>query len=197
MSADEPGTPGARGGERGGEPGAKGGARAGEVGARVGARGGARGGEASERAGEVGEAEDFVERFGKTWADPTPERLNELVHSDAVLVQPIEPVVRGHAEAAAFWRRLFALIPDLRGEVVSWGHRNGVVYIEARMHGTLGGRPIEWITLDRIHLDAGKVRRRTAYFNPLPLLRAIALRPRALLRMVAWSLTTASRKNVA
>ncbi|HWN33611.1 MAG TPA: nuclear transport factor 2 family protein [Pseudonocardia sp.] len=129
---------------------------------------------------EVGEAERFVRRFGEVWAAPSPELLNTLVHPDVVFVQPIEPDVHGHAEAAAFWRRLFRLVPDLRGEVISWGHRTGVVYIELRMSGTLGGRPIEWTTVDRIHLDAGKVRHRTANFDPLPLIRAIALRPKAL-----------------
>jgi hypothetical protein len=128
----------------------------------------------------VVEAERFVQRFGEVWAEPSPELLNTLVHSDVVFVQPIEPDVHGHAEAAAFWRRLFRLVPDLRGEVVSWAHRGGVVYIELRMFGTLGGRPIAWTTVDRIHLDAGKVRHRTANFDPLPLITAIALRPKAL-----------------
>lgn len=129
---------------------------------------------------EAAEAEGFVRRFGEVWAAPSPERLNTLVHPDVVFVQPIEREVHGHAEAAAFWRRLFRRVPDLRGEIVSWGHRGGVVYIELRMTGTLGGRPVEWTTLDRIHLDAGKVRHRTANFDPLPLIVAIALRPKAL-----------------
>jgi hypothetical protein len=129
---------------------------------------------------EAAEAEGFVRRFGEVWAAPSPERLNTLVHPDVVFVQPIEREVHGHAEAAAFWRRLFRLVPDLRGEVVSWAHRGGVVFIELRMSGTLGGRPIGWTTVDRIRLDAGKVRHRTANFDPLPLIGAIALRPRAL-----------------
>jgi hypothetical protein len=129
---------------------------------------------------EAAEAEGFVRRFGEVWAAPSPERLNTLVHPDVVFVQPIEREVHGHAEAAAFWRRLFRLVPDLRGEVVSWAYRGGVVFIELRMSGTLGGRPIGWTTVDRIRLDAGKVRHRTANFDPLPLIGAIALRPRAL-----------------
>jgi hypothetical protein len=129
---------------------------------------------------EAAEVEGFVRRFGEVWAAPSPERLNTLVHPDVVFVQPIERQVHGHVEAAAFWRRLFRLVPDLRGEVVSWAHRGGVVFIELRMSGTLGGRPIEWTTVDRIRLDAGKVRHRTANFDPLPLIGAIALRPRAL-----------------
>lgn len=129
----------------------------------------------------AGQVEDFVDRFARTWADPTSERLAELLHPDVVLVQPIGPVVHGRADADTFFRRLIALIPDVRGEVLSWGQRDDAVFIELRLHGTLGGRSIEWVTLDRIQLDAGTVRRRVAYFSPLPLLRALALRPWALL----------------
>jgi ketosteroid isomerase-like protein len=132
----------------------------------------------------LSEAAGFVERFTEVWADPSPERLNELVHPDAVLVQPIEPVARGHAAAAALWRRLFGLIPDLRGELLDWACRGETVFIELRLRGTLDGRPVEWVTVDRIHLEAGKVRERTANFDPLPLVRALALRPRALLRFL-------------
>jgi ketosteroid isomerase-like protein len=129
----------------------------------------------------AGQVADFVDRFARAWADPSSERFAELLHPDVVLIQPIGPVVHGRAEADAFFRRLIALIPDLRGEVLSWGHRDDAVFIELRLHGTLGGRRVEWITLDRIQLDAGTVRRRVAYFSPLPLLRAVALRPWALL----------------
>lgn len=130
-------------------------------------------------------AAQFVQRFGQTWANPSPERLNNLVHPDIAFTQPLEPTLRGHQEAAAFWRRVFTLIPDLRGEIVSWGYRAGTVYIELRMIGTLGGKPIEWITLDRIRLEDGTVRQRTAYFNPLPLVRAVLTRPRAWPRWLA------------
>lgn len=130
-------------------------------------------------------AAEFVQRFGRTWANPNPERLNDLVHFDIEFTQPLEPVVRGHEEAAHFWRRIFTLIPDLHGEVLSWGFRTGILYIELRMIGTLGGRRIEWVTLDRIRLEDGKVGQRTAYFNPLPLVRAVITRPRAWSRWLA------------
>lgn len=135
-------------------------------------------------------AADFVRRFQETWNAPTPERLNQLVHADIEFIQPMNPPVHGHAAAARFWGHVLAMMPDLTGEVVSWAARDGVVFIEQRMRGTLGGRPVEWITLDRIHLEDGKVRRRTAYFNPLPLVRTIALRPRAL---GAWLRANARR----
>jgi len=132
----------------------------------------------------------FVERFADAWAAPTPERLNGLVHEDVEFIQPLRPAVNGHDEAAAFWRELFSMIPDLRGEVLSWAHRDGIVFIELRMHGNLAGRPIEWVTLDRIRLREGKVQQRIAYFDPLPLVGAIATRPRAL---HAWLRANAAR----
>jgi ketosteroid isomerase-like protein len=135
-------------------------------------------------------APDFVRRFQETWAAPTPERLNQLVHADIEFIQPMQPAVHGHAEAAAFWRHLLSMIPDLTGEVVSWAARGGTVFIELRMRGTLGGEPVEWVTLDRIHLEDGKVRQRIAYFDPLPLIRAIVVRPRAL---GAWLRANARR----
>lgn len=128
-------------------------------------------------ANSAAEAAEFVEHFARVWAEPSPERLEGLVHSDVEFVQPMEPVVRGHREASEFWRRIFGLVPDLHGEVLSWGSRDGIVYIELRMVGTLGGRPIEWVVLDRIRLEHGKVRQRTAYSNPIPLIRAVVTRP--------------------
>ena len=122
---------------------------------------------------------EFVRRFEQVWSRPDPHRLNGLVHNDVEFIQPLEGVVRGHEEAAAFWQRLFTLIPDVHGEVLSWGVRDGIVYIELHMAGTLGGAPVEWVTLDRIRLEDGKVRQRIAYFNPLPLVRAVVTRPKA------------------
>jgi ketosteroid isomerase-like protein len=122
---------------------------------------------------------DFVRRFDATWASPSPDALNELVHADIEFIQPMEAPVHGHREAAAFWRRLLTLIPDLRGEVISWGFRGKDVYLEFRMFGTLGGKPVEWVVLDRIVLEDGRVRQRIAYFNPLPLVLAVITRPRS------------------
>lgn len=126
------------------------------------------------------DAADFVRRFGEVWADPDPERLNQLVHSDVEFIQPLEPPISGHREAAEFWRRLFSMIPDAHGEVLSWAYRDGVVFIELRISGTLGGRPFDWVTLDRIRLEDGKVRQRIAYFDPLPIMSAVVRRPKAL-----------------
>lgn len=125
------------------------------------------------------DAQAFVERFASAWADPSPERLNELLHPDVRLVQPLEAEVRGHDAAAAMWRRTFGLIPDLRGEVVDWAERDGFLVISIRLYGTLGGRPVEWTSSDHIRLTDGRLRERIAHFDPLPLVAAMLTRPRA------------------
>lgn len=137
-------------------------------------------------------AADFVRRFAEVWADPDPERLNGLVHPDIEFIQPMQPPVRGHDETAAFWQRFLSMIPDARGEVVSWAHRDGIVFIEIRISGTLGGHPVAWDTVDRIRLEDGKARQRIAYFDPLPILPTIVRHPKAL---TAWF--KANRKRLA
>ena len=129
-------------------------------------------------------AAEFVERFAGAWADPSPERLNGLLHPDVRLVQPLEGEVRGHAGTSAMWRRTFGLIPDLRGEVVDWAERGELLVIAVRLHGTLGGRPVEWVSSDHIRLREGRISERIAYFDPLPLVVALLRAPSAWPRYV-------------
>jgi len=129
------------------------------------------------------DAEDFVRRFREAWSAPTAERLNALLHDDVRMIQPMEAEVNGLEAAGEMWDSLFSLIPDISGEVLSWAGRGDLVIIELRMGGTFGGRELEWVTADRIRLEDGKVRERVAYFDPLPLIGAIATRPSGL---AAW-----------
>jgi hypothetical protein len=130
----------------------------------------------------------FVERFAAAWADPSPERLNALLHEDVRLVQPLEGEVRGRSGTTAMWRRTFGLMPDLAGDVVGWAERDGFLVISIRLHGTLGGRRVEWISSDHIVLDDGLVRERVAHFDPLPLIGAVLRSPRVWPRFAALQL---------
>jgi ketosteroid isomerase-like protein len=80
---------------------------------------------------------------------------------------------------------LFKAIPDLVGDLKRWGETADGVFIELTLHGHLGGRPVEWTVADRIILEDGMIRERRSYFDPVPLLRAVALRPRASLPLLA------------
>jgi hypothetical protein len=135
-----------------------------------------------------GQAADFVERFATAWASPTPDRLNSLLHPDVRLVQPLEGELRGQAAVASMWRRVFGLIPDLAGEVVDWAERDGFLVISIRLRGTLGRRPLDWISSDHIRLEGGLARERVAYFDPLPLVAAVLRSPRLWPRFAALQL---------
>ena len=124
------------------------------------------------------EQADFVERFADVWANPTPDRLLGLLHPEVRLVQPLEGEIVGHVAARAFWERLFETMPDLRGEVLRWAGSEDLLLIEERLHGTLGGQPVDWVTADHIRLEDGLVRERIARFDPTPLLVAGLRAPR-------------------
>jgi hypothetical protein len=70
------------------------------------------------------------------------------------------------------------------------GHR--VQIPDWSQRGHLGRRPLEWAVVDRIILEDGKIRERRSYFDSVPLVRAVALRPRASLPLL---LSLVRRRN--
>jgi ketosteroid isomerase-like protein len=127
----------------------------------------------------------FVQQFREVWAAPTVDRLNAVTHPDICYLQPLHPPVQGREQASAYWRRIFTLVPDLHIDVVNWAvSADAMVYVEFRINGTLGGKPISWPAIDRYELDeAGRVRRRTLYCDSLPMARSV-LRPRGLMALL-------------
>lgn len=134
------------------------------------------------------EHEEFVRFFAEGWAIGAGEGFFEHFiarkHPDVLLEQPLMPPARGHAGVRKMFGSLFAAVPDLRGEVVSWGPTHDGVLIELTLRGTFGGRPLEWTVVDRIVLEDGMIRSRRSYFDPLPLLRVMLTRPRTALRLL-------------
>ncbi|MGB6208433.1 nuclear transport factor 2 family protein [Mycobacterium sp.] len=133
----------------------------------------------------------FVQQFREVWAAPTVERLDAVTHPDVCYLQPLHPPVHGREQAGVYWRRIFTLVPDLHIDVVDWAvSADDMVYIEFRINGTLGGKPISWPAVDRCELDeAGRVRRRTLYCDSLPMVRAV-LRPRGLAALLRAGIRT-------
>lgn len=134
---------------------------------------------------------DFVDRFTAAWNDPGVERLNALLHEDVELIQPLQPTVRGIPAVTRTWERVFGLMPDLRGDVLSSATEGDDVFIELKLGGTVAGTRIEWVTLDRIKLRDGLVLQRIAYFDSGVLMRQLALHPRA---MAAFARAQLSRR---
>lgn len=125
------------------------------------------------------DAAGFVERFAEAWGKMDPDAFTPLFHPDVRLIHPVERNTRGIDEAREFMERTMSLVPDLRYEVHGWATGSGQVLIWGRLHGTLGGGPIEWPLVDRLTLEDGLIRERVAYFDPLVILGTVLRRPRA------------------
>jgi ketosteroid isomerase-like protein len=130
-------------------------------------------------------AEEWVRAFADGWRAPSDansfaDHFDGLMTDDVRLIQPQMPTAVGRrAFREQFARPVFALIPDLHATVHDWAARADVVLIEFTLSGTLGGRPVSWHCVDRVTLRDGLATERRAYFDPTPLLAAVATRPRA------------------
>jgi len=131
------------------------------------------------------EVEAFVEAFAEGWRAPNDvERMvahfTPMFTPDARMVQPQLPTLVGREQfRSGFAEPLYALIPDLHGEVEGWAAREDVVYIQVALHGTLGGRPVNFRSCDRITLRDGLMAERVVFMDPTPLFAATLTRPRA------------------
>lgn len=121
-----------------------------------------------------------LDAFVEGWLTPSPHAWDRLLAPDVELVQPLLRNCRGREQ---WWReaaRLMRLVPDLRGEVLSWSATGDTMFIDVRFTGTLGGRPLTWRAVDVLTLDAtGTVLRRESHFDSVPLILTVLRRPRA------------------
>ncbi|MFI4989523.1 MAG: nuclear transport factor 2 family protein [Solirubrobacterales bacterium] len=134
--------------------------------------------------------EEWVAGFAEGWrARRGPSafvaHFRQLLAEDVRLTQPQLPTIVGYADfERRFVRPLFALIPDLHGEVERWAAREDTLYIELTLRGTLGRRELAWRVCDRILLRDGLAVERESYYDPTPLLAALARTPRSWPRFV-------------
>lgn len=125
----------------------------------------------------------FLQVFTDGWRTPTFEpfvaRFLPWMHPNVRGTLPMEPVAVGHEGFREQFRRVFALFPDLRGEVKRATADGDVLVIDVELEATLGGKPFSWTASDRFIFVGEKVTERVTSFNPAPLLLAIITRPSA------------------
>ena len=135
-------------------------------------------------------AKEFVEFFAAGWkfgardAEAFFRHFGPRMHPDTVLIQPVARPARGPRALQQLFEPLFKAMPDLEGELKRWGETADGVFIELTLRGHLGRKLVEWTAVDRIILEDGLIRERRSYFDPAPLLGAVALRPRASLPLL-------------
>jgi hypothetical protein len=120
----------------------------------------------------------FTAAFGAGQYDSVAG-LAEYTHPEYRGVQPQTPDAVGPAGLLDFFARVYALVPDLRGEVLHAKVFDGGVYVEVRLSGCLCGRPVTWDACDRFWLQDGLVIGRVSYLDPTVLLSKVAGHPRA------------------
>jgi SnoaL-like domain len=124
-------------------------------------------------------AADFVRRFAEFWSAPAADRLAILLADEVRLVAPMTPVTHTLADGEKAFAAIFRLIPDLTAEVHGWGATESGVLIDFTLSGSAGGAPISWRAVDRIAIrEDGLASERVSHFDSLPLILAIARRPR-------------------
>lgn len=143
-------------------------------------------------------AQEWVAGFTEAWREPRgPDafimRCRGLLAPDVRLIQPQVPTTVGfRAFEEQFVAPVFALIPDLHADVERWARREDSLYVEFTLRGTLAGRPLSWRACDRVTLLDGLAVERESYFDPSPLIAAVAMTPSVwpkFLRLQARNLT--------
>jgi hypothetical protein len=119
----------------------------------------------------------FARAFADAWSKPTPERLLALLTPDVVLRQPHRPPIRGHEAARRELTGLLRWLPRLHGRDFSGEGSDQTVFIEWTLVFPVrrGGLPLR--AVDRFTLRGALGAERVVYFDPVPLYRAVALRP--------------------
>lgn len=129
--------------------------------------------------------EAFVEAFAEGWRAPNDlhrmlAHFTPMLTEDVRLVQPQIPTLVGHEQfRTGFAEPLFALMPDLHGEVEDWAGRDDRVFVRIRLDGTMAGRPATFRSCDHITLRDGLIAERVAFMDPTEILTPVLGRPRA------------------
>jgi ketosteroid isomerase-like protein len=105
--------------------------------------------------------------------------LTKFLHPAFVAKAPLSPDALGPDAWLKFFAGLYALAPDLRGEVLgsAAGANNAGMYVEIRLSATLSGRPFTVDVCDYFTFRDGLVTSRVTYFDPLPLVLKVLVRP--------------------
>jgi hypothetical protein len=121
-----------------------------------------------------------VEMFTAGWDRPEPHAWDGFLAEHVELIQPMVPHARGRERWWDEVRRLLTLIPDLRADVLNWAGNGDQLFIEIRLNGTLGGKPISFRAVDQLQLTSeATVVRRESTFDSIPLALHVLTRPRA------------------
>jgi limonene-1,2-epoxide hydrolase len=119
--------------------------------------------------------------FAEGWALPKPEPFIAfflpLIDPDALFTQPMLAPARGHDEISAMFRRLFGLMPQFTAVPRRNAVDGDVVFIESACAAAISGARVRFDVCDRFVLAGGRIAERRTFFDPAPVVAAVARRP--------------------
>lgn len=116
--------------------------------------------------------------------------LRALYHEDVVIDLMSQGVHRGPDECCDYFRSVYAAVPDAEMVVERIIGGDGVAAVQWRMRGNFTGEPLpagveatgSWIELrgcDVVEVEAGLIRRNTAYIDGMELAQSLGMLPAA------------------
>lgn len=119
--------------------------------------------------------------FAEGWALAKPEPFLAfflpLIDADALFTQPLLGPARGHAQISAMFRRLFALMPEFTAVPRRSAVDGDVVFIESDCEAVVSRARVRFDVCDRFALAGGRIVERRTFFDPSPVVAAVARRP--------------------
>jgi hypothetical protein len=110
---------------------------------------------------------EYVAWFNGLWHTGDASQWGpDVFTADAIMLDPTGTST-GADGAAADFLLLFKYFPDLRGEVMSWGHNDSEIFINWRF---VVGKGINCPVIDKFSFSGGLVSYRQAYFDTMTLL---------------------------
>ena len=99
--------------------------------------------------------EAFIQAYLDNWRR-TPPDLRQVFHPEGRLLPPgrTEPLDVSGAQRLVEGTR--AAIPDVALRIINWAERDGQMFIEWEMTGTVGGKPVRWSGINRNTLRGAK-----------------------------------------
>jgi len=106
----------------------------------------------------------FIEAYLDNWRKSPPD-LNDVFHPEGTLLPPgnSEPVDVAGAQRIVEGTR--KAIPDVSLEILHWAERDGHIFIEWEMKGTIQGRRVTWRGINRNLLRGAKSIEAVSYWD--------------------------------
>lgn len=134
----------------------------------------------------------FIGQFREAWACATLDALMAPLRDDVTLIQPMSKPIVGKLAATNEFRRVLYRLPGMRGEDISGLGQGDLVLIDWTMVVPIGAKTIRVPIVDKVLLEGGLVKKRTAYFDPTLVSRPLLRSPSSLLRHLKSQFLTSS-----